>query len=114
MGNETVVNLAHDGRVSELTLRYGITLELISNGDNENVRAARAKRETGKLLSVVHEIICIWCSFLLAVSGGFLPPEPRPPILADYLGEWTLTILYNLVLSSQQYYLYMNQLEIYT
>ena len=87
MGNETVVNLAHDGRVSELTLRYGITLEFVSNGDNENVRAARAKRETGELLSGVHEIICIWCSFLLAVSGGFLPPEPRPPILADYLGE---------------------------
>ena len=51
MGSEAVVNIAHDGGVCELTLRDGVTLEFVSQGDNENGRGARVKRDTGMLLS---------------------------------------------------------------
>jgi len=67
MGSEAVVNIAHDGGVCELTLRDGVTLEFVSQGDNENGRGARVKRDT--------------------VTGGFLPPEPRPKTFRDYSGD---------------------------
>merc|ERR1712115_336758 len=36
MGDEAVVNIAHDGGVSELTLRDGVTLEFVAEGDGDN------------------------------------------------------------------------------
>jgi len=64
IGSETVVNIAHNGFVSELTLRDGVTLEFIPKEDNQIEGGPRVTREI--------------------VTGGFLPVEPRQPISADY------------------------------
>ena len=48
MDNETVVNIAHAGAVTELTLRDGVTLEFVPTPDNPMMKATRVKRETGK------------------------------------------------------------------
>ena len=48
MDNETVVNIAHAGAVTELTLRDGVTLEFVPTPDNPIMKATTVKRETGK------------------------------------------------------------------
>ena len=48
IGSETVVNIAHNGFVSELTLRDGVTLEFIPKEDNQIEGGPRVTREIGK------------------------------------------------------------------
>ena len=48
MGSETVVNIAHDGGVRELTIRDDLTLQYRSKTGNPNRRGPRNKRDEGK------------------------------------------------------------------
>ena len=50
MDSETVVNIARNGRVRELTLRENLTLHFVSKPVDQNGTAFRVKRHEGKCL----------------------------------------------------------------
>ena len=63
MGSEAVVNIAHGGGLTELTLRDGITLELVAVGGTDNWIGAEVKWVLGKFSGIGEKVASKFCGW---------------------------------------------------